>query len=365
MLLDTIPSDILLLIINNLECYDIISLLKVNKYFNKFIENNKNYINSNSSINIHFMNDKDINYLVSKLPNVKHKYFLKLCYTGYNEQDYYRYLYFNNNLIKYSNYIYDLSLAHCKNINSININSSSILTIDLSYTSISDLSFLKNINSINKLVLRDCKKITDFSVLENCKNINYLDLSHTLISDLSFLKNNKSINKLILEYCRMLQDISILSSCKNITYIDLSSCSMPDISVLGMLENINYIKLFSYKKQLDLSFLEKCKNIDTLILSNTSLTDTSKIKNIKPNSHIDLSWTNITFITDMGKVNYLNLSNCNQLRDVSNLKNSQINFLNLSYSDKINDISMLSHIKKIKIRRCYAININGINNYEL
>jgi hypothetical protein len=361
MLLDTIPSDILLLIINNLDCKDVISLLKVNKYFNIFIEDNKNYINFNSSINIYDMNDINIEYLVKKLPNVKHRYYLRNRY----------YLDYIN--FKYNNNIYELNLQLCKSVNNniFNyINISSISIIDLSYnSSITDLTCFKNNNSINKLILRNCMNISDFSFLETCNYINYLDLSGTKISDLSCLKNNKYIDTLILEYCRMLQDISVFRFNKNILplkYIDLSCCNnLGDLSVLGMFENINYIKLFRYKGKIDLSFLEKCKNIDTLILSDTMVTDTSKIKNIKPNGYIDLSWTNINCITDVGKVNYLNLSNCNQLKDVSNLKNSQINFLNLYECERISDISMLSHIPTINIRRCSLINIYGLTNIQL
>jgi hypothetical protein len=299
--LNILPADILLLIINDLDLFNVIKLLKVNKYFNNFIENNKYYIYSKSLINIYDMDDKDINYLINKFPNIKHRYYLR---NSYNEQDYYKKIYCNNHLLKYNDYIYDINLRFCKNINNdiINIiNSSSIAILDLSYsTQLPNTLKLLNNNNITKLTLMGYKTYS-----------------------LDFLK-----------------------FCRNIKYIDLSTSYVVDISALSMLENVNYINLHGCKKLLlDFTFIEKCKTLDTLILSNTNITDTSNIKNIK---YINLSNTNIISITDVGKVDELNLSYCKLLIDVSKLKNSQINFLSLN-GCKINDISMLSHINIIKL----------------
>jgi hypothetical protein len=358
-----IPSDLLLLIINNLDTNHIITLSKVNKYFNIFIKDNKNYIILNSDISICDINDNNIDNLINRFPNIKYKYYPKI------NKNY-------NDIIKYKNNIYELNFELCfiddKIFNDIsnNLKINNISIINLSYnTTITDLSCFKNNKTIKKLILNHCLSITDFSFLETCENINYLDLTNTSISSLLVLKNNKSINYLKLSYCRNLiitdYDIMILSSCKNIMplkSIDLSDCNNINLSIISLFENINNINLFSYKGPMDLSFLDKCNNINHLNLSNTNLTNTDKIKNI---NYIDLSYTNITCITDVGKISYLNLSNCNFLNDISNLKNSNISYLDLSSCNKINDISMLSHIGIIYIRRCPFINIKGLNNIIL
>ncbi len=69
--MDTLPSDILLIIVNQLSYIDNINLLKVNKTFNKFIKNN-NHIRLNKLIYLTDIDEPD--KLISIFPNIKFHY---------------------------------------------------------------------------------------------------------------------------------------------------------------------------------------------------------------------------------------------------------------------------------------------------
>jgi Leucine-rich repeat (LRR) protein len=110
--------------------------------------------------------------------------------------------------------------------------------------------------------------LTDFSVL---RNVFELDLSYTSIQDISYLRN---VKKLVLAFCYELLDVSPLSK---VWYLDLSSC--PTITDVSMLGNVHTLILTNCRGITDISALG---NVQVLSCSGLDIVKTfSRDNNVK------------------------------------------------------------------------------------
>ncbi len=228
--MDTLPEDILLIVVNQLSYIDNLNLLKVNKTFNKFIKNNQ-YISLNDIVNLNKINEPD--KIICVFPNIKFYY------------DKY-----DNKLLKYINYIHTLDLS-CTDITDYSLeccmlgNAHNLKELDLSETDITDISSLSNIYSLEKLNLR-YTKITDRSlecnVLSNFHCLKELDLSCTNISDCSSLGD---VYHLDLCYTDI-TDISALINVHSlrVLYLSISNNIINETEILKKLVNVNVTYLY-------------------------------------------------------------------------------------------------------------------------
>ena len=69
--------------------------------------------------------------------------------------------------------------------------------LDISYQSISDISFLKNNENVKKLNLSRCKEIQDYSPISYLEKLDDLNIRCVDIFDVSFLKIKKILKNLI------------------------------------------------------------------------------------------------------------------------------------------------------------------------
>jgi len=88
--------------------------------------------------------------------------------------------------------------------------------LDVSYTNISDISFLEKNKNIKELYLYYCLNIKNFTPLSKLERLENLDVSWTNISDISFLEKNKNIKELNLECCKNINKNSNIFKRKDI-----------------------------------------------------------------------------------------------------------------------------------------------------
>lgn len=320
-MLDTLPPDILLNITNELKYSDIINLLKVNKTFNKFIDDNKKYININHMCYIRWSVENHCKYiekLTNKFPNVL------IYYSQYNESVFNKYIkniyYLNLN----NNTITDDNLLYQHNGCNFLYNAQRLYLLDLSRSSITDKFFmncsLNKIQNLEVLYLRCCNKITNLAIehiaLSNLCNLKTLDLSCTNISNINNIGKIKNLKKLSLCNTKINDSSLNCSSLKNLQLVelDLSGTNITNISVLSKMYSLEELNLWSTKVtdntlmclgnlcNLRILVLNDCRNITNNFLKSNILSKCGSLH------YLALKNTNIT--------NYSNLINIRNLRSL-------------------------------------------------
>jgi hypothetical protein len=208
-------------------------------------------------------------------------------------------------------------------------------------------------NNNEKLLMLDLYRNLDIQILDNVfDNLYSVDVSYSInITNPSALKNVKSVN---LSYCIGLEDVSELC---NVTFLNLEGCR--DCVGINKLTNVHDLNI-SYCKNFTCDDLQYLINVDTLKISGckqiTTLTvlppklkrlyfsDSviNSIDNIIYNSElivITLSSSKITDINNLHNVEYLDLTHCTDLINISFLTN--ITSLSLSYCNNIADFKYI------------------------
>ena len=138
------------------------------------------------------------------------------------------------------------------------IKNGQIIELDLSNSSISDISSLASLKNLKKLHLVE-NKIRDISKLGELVNLCELDLSSNQISDISHLRNLLNLTKLNLSDNKI-GDISALTNLINLKELNLSYNVISDILPLSNLVNLNRLDLIDNKINNILEvFVEKIK----------------------------------------------------------------------------------------------------------
>ena len=196
------------------------------------------------------------------------------------------------------------------------------------------------------------------SISEKLKNLKILDLVYSTISNLSGIYLLSNLEELSIKYDNNLVDINPISYLKNLKTLNLSSCeNVTDIYYIRYMTNIEHIVLSgtSVSNLEPLKDLKKLKSIDIFDCSN--VIDISYISEIE---EIDLGFCgNITDFSSLGeRVKELDVSNT-FISDLSRLTN--VTSLDISYNDNITDASMLSKVEILDITQC--INLRDISNF--
>ncbi len=119
----------------------------------------------------------------------------------------------------------------------------------------------------NKILLSNCKEITDLSPLSSLTNLFFLSIINCPgITDLSPLSSLSSLSSLMIAYCPGITNLSPLSSLKNLRQIFLidnpgiynlsSLSSLPKLEFLQIDKFCNYIGLSSLKEKKGLKILK-------------------------------------------------------------------------------------------------------------
>lgn len=200
--------------------------------------------------------------------------------------------------------------------------------LDLSNCSIRNLSFLRNLVNIEKLILSN-NGIDDISVLFFLNKLKFLDVTNNLITDFSIL--NKIPNLTTLKFGKNPnQDFVFLKELKSLKNLDIS-----------------YIGNYNYKPSFDI--ILNLPNLESITLMFNELDDISFLKNSKRLKHLNLTHNKISDISYLSELNSLEKLwlQDNVINDISALKKlSQLQILDLSINE-ISDISSLENLNKI------------------
>ena len=177
---------------------------------------------------------------------------------------------------------------------------SDIVWLDISGTSIEDLSPLRNANKL-KVLRADSTLINDLTALKYGITIEELEVSNTNIDDISVLTSLRNLTKLNLANT-MVNRINNLKSCPNLTSLNLSGCKISNIGILQDLTNL--------------------KSLD---ISNTSVRDLAPISHLVSLQSLNISSTPVTHLQDLSALENLIELYCNNtsISDLSPLKNNR------------------------------------------
>lgn len=184
----------------------------------------------------------------------------------------------------------------------------SLLTLNIRYSDVNNISALSNLKSLTNLDLSDTR-VTDISALSNLKFLTDLKLNGTKVSDIRVLSNLKSLTNLKLRGTQI-SDIRVLSHLKSLANLELSDTKVSDIRVLSDLKSLTNLEL-SGTKVSDISALSGLKNLKSLDLSGIVIKDLSVLSRMFALKRINLQnskttsipesllYLNLDFITDM------------------------------------------------------------------
>ena len=286
---DKLPNELLQHILSYIDLRELKNISIVSKYFR---ENTKVVFNKYRVTQYYIKCIEDFD-IIEKSKSEKIKVDMRWLFTSFLL---YNYCPYSNRLRRrvrgpqdsnLSTYIYKLRYVH---------------TLDLSYTTVSDVSMLGKVHTLN---LSNCYKVTDVSALGN---VHTLDLSGTKVSDVSALKNVRELN---LFGCYNVTNVSTLG---NVRKLILRDTNVINVSMLGNVQTLN----LSHTKVRDVSMLG---NVHTLVLNNTNVFDVSTLGNVH---ELWLDNTNVTDVSMLINVYELHL-----------------------YGTKVGDTSMLINTKKI------------------
>jgi len=288
MTIDKLPTDILLLIINNVRYYDLLNLLAVNKTINIFVKTNKNYIITDEIVDLNKI--KNPKRTLTRFPNIKFYYSVK----NNNKT-----LKCNDNIYKCNDNIYSLKLANCNNTDfSFLSNFHNLKILDLFGTNIDNVSLeciVNNVYNLTNLSLRNCDDIDDDGciLISNLHSLKILNLSFCYqITNIECLSNLVNLEKLYLNGTSI-TSIDVIRNFHNLTFLNLSGCDeLYDnnfkYEIFNNLYNLKILDLSVCINITNLSFCSSLSSINTILLS--------KNNNISKESLAKLDSVNIYYL---------------------------------------------------------------------
>lgn len=229
-----------------------------------------------------------------------------------------------------------------------------LTSLDLSSSEISDLNPLSGLSNLTYLCLRN-NYISDLTPLSKLTNLTHLDLSGNRITDVSPLAKLKNLNKLYLN-SNWIADLSPLSALTNLTDLDLNHnrAQVYNLNSLSRLTNLTHLDiehLSNYSKILDVGFLSQLTNLKELWLGNNPIPDLSPLADLVNLSSLSLSSIycaehNFKYLSGLKDLTWLsvennNIQNLNFLSDLSDLVELELS------GNKITDLRGLAKLTKL------------------
>ena len=246
-----------------------------------------------------------------------------------------------------------MGLKFCQNLRDVSVLSTltELKYLDLSNCkNITDVSMLGHVENLDLLATNVC----DLSGLRGCK-IKELNLSRSTISDVSILSTFTELKCLSLWGCENITDISMLGHIEKLEKLDVSYTKITNIMGLRG-SKIKILSLSDCKNLGDISILSTLSELKYLNLANTNVSDLSMVRHVE---ELILDHTPISDISDLegSKIKKLSLNMCQNLSDVSILLTlTELNELNLCGCEKITDesfliVTVICALGKVKVIR--------------
>ncbi len=208
-----------------------------------------------------------------------------------------------------------------------------------------NFAFLKqliNLRSLHIEAIRDPDCLGHiFSQLKSLVDLSLWNCSD--LQEITFLEQAPQLEKLCFFGCDQIENFSALSCLVNLTKLILNE-SVTDLSFLENATKLKKLECTSTKIE-DISVLQSLTQLEELYLGgNINISDWLPLQYLSELKHLNLSDTQVSnedmqYITSE-RLNYLELSYCPQLTDLSHLQeNTELEVLDLSHLPNDVDIS--------------------------
>ena len=175
--------------------------------------------------------------------------------------------------------IVHLNISHqpqVSNISALASRCSELKSLDLTGTSVTDISPLRSCSKLTSLKLIGLQGLRDISYLSSCSELEFLDLSRSGVTNISALSSCSMLKSLDLSGTRV-STISALGSCSNLENLRLLNCIwVSSISPLKSCSKLKDLNLFRTNVS-NISDLQSCSELEHLNLHQTRVSDTSAL----------------------------------------------------------------------------------------
>ena len=205
-----------------------------------------------------------------------------------------------------------------------------LTSLTLTFSSLSDVSFLSDLTQLTYLNLDGNNNLSDISALASLTQVKNLHLGNNNLSDISALASLTQLTSLTL-WNNTITDISPLSGLTQLRYLHLSGNVVSDASPLIRLTLLTYLDL-SGNPIVDMSPLAGLTQLQTLSLSSNTITDIAPLAALAQLTYLNLGSNAITDISTLSGLTQLTslYLHRNAIADVSALTGlTQLTVLNL------------------------------------
>lgn len=274
------------------------------------------------------------------------------------------------------------TIAHKLKTEPKHLNYDSLIDLNLTGKKVSDITLLKQCKNLKELYLNNTD-ISDISPLSQLANLKVLYLSNTKISNIPTLDNMTNLTELWLGN-NQISDISSLSHLTNLTTLSLYNNQISDISPLASLTNLTQLDL-RINQVSDMSPLSGLASLNQLQLSNTKIIDTEPLKNLANLTLLDLNNTKVFDLAPIQALNKLTwlyassteINNIHAIKKLTNLKllgitNTKVsdlepitgltNLESLFFSNTL--VNNLEPIKGLKQLKVLSLKDTNVNDFE-
>jgi len=186
------------------------------------------------------------------------------------------------------------NLSKLKNVEELRFSSAEMTNID----------FVLGMKEL-RTILVSSYKITDYSVLGKCKNLESVLIHATPIDNLESLTCIEQLQLLCIDQCNNVEDIDDLKNLKHLKTLRISSEKIDDISSISELKELTTLEL-SNTVITDISPLYECKELTSLNLcGNRFLKEINGIEKLDKLEDIDLGETSIEDFEPLLKIKNL------------------------------------------------------------
>lgn len=173
---------------------------------------------------------------------------------------------------------------------------SELVALDISETSIDDISPLRSANKL-KVLRANSTLIEDISALKYCITLEELEVANTVISDINVLQSLRNLQKLNLANT-MVSRLQQLKNCPNLTTLNLSGCKMSNIAALQDLTQLKIVDISNTAIR-DLTPLSQTKDLQSLNISGTAITNLRALAELDNLCELYCSNTNINDLSPL------------------------------------------------------------------
>lgn len=173
---------------------------------------------------------------------------------------------------------------------------SDIICLDVSGTSIEDISVLRAANKL-KVLKANGTLINDISPLKYCITLEELEVANTNIDDLSVLSALRNLQKLNVSQTRI-TTIRDVGNCPNLTVLNASATKIPTIAPIADLNALMVLDV-SQTAIRDLSPLIGRNNLQSLNVSNTAVSNLAALGELENLRDLYCSNTSIRDLTPL------------------------------------------------------------------